>query len=93
MTVHQLPGSAADGQALSLDKSRLIDVIKNDPTINTSIAEAAFETPEQAWTVIDIHECVYDALDIDIETSDTEIFGHLLTYFNHTQIKIVNAEI
>lgn len=66
-------------------QNSVIRQIFQDATVLQTIREAAFETPEQEWTVIDIHETVFDALGVDLDIDDTETFGTLLVLFNAMQ--------
>lgn len=59
--------------------------ILNDHTILQSIAEAAYETPEHPWGVMDIHDTVLDALNESTDTDDTALFTVLLREFNALQ--------
>lgn len=47
------------------------------------------ETPEQEWTVIDVHETVLEALNIDLDLDDTVLFEALCRYFNTLQSIII----
>lgn len=69
----------------AMSREKLVKLIVSDSTVHTSILEAAHETPDQKWTVIDIHELVLDALNIDLDLDDTELFGSLISYFNELQ--------
>ncbi|MBE1299773.1 MAG: hypothetical protein GJ680_07690 [Alteromonadaceae bacterium] len=68
-------------------QKEVIKMIVGDSTIQQSIKEAASETPEQEWTVTDIHDLVGDAINMDIDLDDTDLFGSLLAYFNGEQVK------
>ncbi len=63
----------------------LLQSIFNDSTVLQTIAEAAAESPEQPWSVMEIHENVADALDIDLDLDDTELFAELLKFYNGKQ--------
>lgn len=65
--------------------NQLLNMVKNDPTVQQSIKEAAHESPEQPWTLIDIQDNLYDALSLEIDFDDTDTCGALLTYYNETQ--------
>lgn len=69
----------------SLSAEQVVSLILSDQTVCQTISNAAFETPEQPWTVIDIHELALDALNIDLDLDDTELFGALLSEFNGAQ--------
>lgn len=80
---------------MSLDTSkftqgRVLEIIKNDSTVLSTIKEVAAESAEIPWDVISIHELVYDALDIDLDLDDTGIFKDLLIYFNTQQAAEAN---
>lgn len=59
--------------------------ILKDRKILQSIAEAAYETPERSWGVMDIHDAVMDALNESTDTDDTALFTVLLREFNALQ--------
>lgn len=65
---------------------KLVSLIMRDQTVLTVIREAAHETPDQPWTVIDIHELVMDCLEIDLDLDDTVLFSQLLLRFNAEQM-------
>jgi hypothetical protein len=69
-----------------LTTEKLVSLIMSDQTILAAIREAAHETPDQPWTVIDIHELVMDSLEIDLDLDDTALFGQLLLRFNAEQM-------
>lgn len=59
--------------------------VLNDHTILSTIANAAIETPNQPWQVMDIVEAVADALNEDLDIEDTALFTVLLREFNALQ--------
>lgn len=70
-------------------QNAIISRIFQDASVLQTIRESARETPEQEWTVIDIHETVFNALALDLDLEDTEIFGVLLVLFNAMQSQCV----
>ena len=63
----------------------ILNSIMNDSTVRATIENASVETPEHPWTTIDIRDCVFDALEIDLDLDDTDLFGELLAFFNNSQ--------
>jgi hypothetical protein len=62
-------------------------LIKNSNTINALIKEFSKETPNELWTIIDIHEAVLHALDIDLNIEITPLFNKLLEHFNKQSVQ------
>ena len=66
--------------------SRQIAFIVTNQAIDNYIRSAAKETPDQDWTVIDIHQAIFETLCLDLDLDDTSLFKELLTFFNGRQV-------
>ncbi len=72
-----------------MSREALVALVASDQTVNSVILKAAHETPEQEWTVIDVHETVLETLNIDLDLDDTVLFEALCRYFNTLQSIII----
>jgi len=66
-------------------KSAILKMVMGDAAISQTIAEAAIESPDELWTELEIHENVADALGLDLDLNDKELFADLLKYYNGNQ--------
>ena len=78
-----------DSNNYSVEK--ILTMVKNDSTVQQSIKEAAEESPEDPWTLIDIQDNLYDALNLELNFDDTDTCGALLTYYNDTQNELAKV--
>lgn len=100
-SIPQLPEDASHEERLcdechaihetsNMSHEDLLRIITNDSTVNDTIKNAATETPDEEWTVIDIAETVHDATDLSLNIEDVDLFGKLLKYFNGKQVEFAS---
>jgi uncharacterized protein (UPF0147 family) len=61
---------------------QMLNMVKNDSTVNQTIRDAAEESPGQLWTLNEIQDNLYDALNLELNLDDSDACDALLAHYN-----------